>query len=174
VRGVFVPLVIRELLHTPAATPTGTPTATRTLTPTATATPTASPTSTPGYFEGPWELEPNNSYLEANGPLRSSRQYYGYPNDQKDYFSVYLSGNGQITVDLTNHTGQGVQLLLFYQSPNNRVGWSTTPPYHIEYTGLAGWYYIYIYAESGYNTITPYTLRATLSHTTVTHSGDAW
>jgi hypothetical protein len=33
------------------------------------------------------------------------------------------------------------------------------PSYHIEYTGLAGWYYIYIYTASGYNNTTSYTLR---------------
>jgi hypothetical protein len=33
------------------------------------------------------------------------------------------------------------------------------PPYHIEYSVSAGWYYIYIFTESGYNTITPYTLQ---------------
>ncbi len=42
------------------------------------------------YFEGPWESEPNNSYQQANGPLRSHRTYYGYPNDEKDYFSIHL------------------------------------------------------------------------------------
>jgi hypothetical protein len=113
------------------------------------------------YFEGPWEREPNNSYLEANGPLRSGRDYYGYPNDAKDYFSIYLRTSGKITIDLTNHTGTGVQLQLFYQTPGNVVGYDWAPPYHIEYTGPAGVYYIYIYTAGGYNTITPYTLRVT-------------
>ena len=35
------------------------------------------------YFEGPWEVEPNNSDQQANGPLRSDRAYLGYPNDPK-------------------------------------------------------------------------------------------
>jgi hypothetical protein len=113
------------------------------------------------YFEGPWEQEPNNNYLQANGPLRSGRYYYGYPNDEKDYFSIYLRTGGTITIDLTNHTGQGVQLQLFYQSTNNRVDYDLDAPYHITYTGPAGWYYIYIYTAGGYNTTTPYTLRVT-------------
>jgi len=113
------------------------------------------------YFEGPWEVEPNNSYLQANGPLRSGRDYYGYPNDPKDYFSIYLRTGGTITIDLTNHTGQGVQLQLFYQSTNNRVDYDLDAPYHITYTGPAGWYYIYIYTAGGYNTTTPYILRVT-------------
>ena len=112
------------------------------------------------YFEGPWEEEDNDSYAEANGPLRSDRDYYGYPDDAKDYFSIYLRTGGDITIDLTGHNGQGVQLQLFYQSVDNRVDYDLDPPsYHIEYTGLAGWYYIYIYTASGYNNTTSYTLR---------------
>jgi len=111
------------------------------------------------YFEGPWEVEPNDSYLQANGPLHSGRDYYGYPNDTKDYSSIYLRTGGAITIDLTGHTGQGVQLQLFYQSVGNRVGYDWSPPYHSEYTGAAGWYYIYIYTGSGHNSTTPYTLR---------------
>ena len=113
------------------------------------------------YFEGPWEQEPNNSYLEANGPLRSGQDYYGYPNDEKDYFSIYLRTAGTITIDLTDHTGTGVQVQLFYQTVGNRVAGDMDAPYHVEYTGPAGWYYIYIYTAGGYNSTTPYTLRAT-------------
>ncbi len=113
------------------------------------------------YFEGPWEVEPNNTYLQANGPLRSGRDYYGYPNDEKDYFSIYVRRSGTITIDLSNHTGQGVQLQLFYQSTANRVAYDLDPPYHITYNGQPGWYYIYIYTAGGYHQATPYTLRVT-------------
>jgi len=113
------------------------------------------------FFEGPWEVEPNDSYLQANGPLHPGRDYYGYPNDQRDFFGIYVRTGGDIIVDLSNHTGQGVQLQLFYQSVGNLLTYVYEPPYHIEYPGLAGWYYIHIYTESGYNQATPYTLRAT-------------
>jgi hypothetical protein len=67
-----------------------------------------------------------------------------------------------ITIDLTNHKGKGVQLQLFYQSVDNQVAKDKLPPdYHIDYSGPAGRYYIYIYTESGHNTTTPYTLRVT-------------
>ena len=112
------------------------------------------------YFEGPWEREPNNSYLEANGALRSGRNYYGYP-DEKDYFSVYLRTGGTLTVDLTGHTGQGVQLQLFYESVSTRVRFVPDPPYHTEYTGSGGWYYIYIYTKSWDDGARAYTLRVT-------------
>jgi hypothetical protein len=113
------------------------------------------------YFEGPWEREDNDNYLEANGPLRSGRDYYGYPDDARDYFSIYLRTGGEIAVDLTNHEGGGVQLLLYYRSPADRVGWVWKDPYHITYTGPEGWYYIFIYTASGYPNSTPYTLRVT-------------
>ena len=50
---------------------------------------------------------------------------------------------------------------LFYQaaSEENRVAFDLESPYHIEYSGQAGWYYIYIYTASGYNNSTAYTLR---------------
>jgi uncharacterized repeat protein (TIGR01451 family) len=113
------------------------------------------------YFEGPWEREPNNSYDQANGPLRSHRTYYGHPNDEKDYFSIYLYRPGTISVDLSGHTGQHVQLQLFYQSTANRVAYDLEAPYHLEYSGEAGKYFIYISTGEGHNTATRYALRAT-------------
>ena len=68
---------------------------------------------------------------------------------------------GLITIDLANHTGQVVQLLLYHELPDVLVARDYTPPYHIEYTGAAGLYYLCIYTESGYTYGAPYTLRAT-------------
>ena len=107
-----------------------------------------------------WEAEPNNSTDQANGPLQSDTNYYGYHNDASDYFSIYVSTGGQITIDLTNYSGGGIQFMLYCpDKPDPIRDW--VPPYHIEYTGDAGWYYIRIYTASGYNSDTPYTLRAT-------------
>ena len=112
------------------------------------------------YFEGPGEVEPNNSCGEANGPLRSSKDYHGYPNDTKDYFSIYLRTGGAITIDLTNHTGRDVQLQLHDQSCGC-IKYDYTPPYRIDHNGTEGWYYIYIYTGSGHNDTISYTLRTT-------------
>jgi hypothetical protein len=113
------------------------------------------------YFDGPWEVEPNNSYVQANGPIKSGSVYQAYPNDQKDYFSVFMPTDGTISIKLSGNLGQGVQLQLFYQSVSNRVGFDPFSPYEISYNGNAGWYYIYIFKESGYNSNAPYTLQAT-------------
>jgi len=112
-------------------------------------------------FPGPWEREPNNSYLAANGSIVSGQDYFGYPNDARDYFSFYMREGGTITIDLTGHTGDAVQLQLFYQSDNDLKIYDVSDPYHLEYTGSPGWYYVYIFAGGGYNDITPYTLRVT-------------
>jgi hypothetical protein len=97
---------------------------------------------------------------QANGPLRPNRSYVGYPNDERDFFSFYARAAGQIVVELTNHTGSGVQLQLFYQDTSQRVGFVWAAPYQIEYTGPAGWHYIYIYTAAGFNSNDLYTLRA--------------
>jgi len=152
-----VPPLVAQLAHVPLPTMTAMhmPSSTRAVTWTHMPTPT--------YIEGPWEQEPNNTYQQANGPLLSGIDYYGYPNDQKDFFIINSSIGGQIVIDLTNHTGQGVQLQLFYQTttgtPVVHSVWQA--PYHIQYTGLPGKYYIYIYTESNYNSSNPYTLRVT-------------
>jgi hypothetical protein len=159
--------------NTPTHTPT--PSATSNSSPTPTRTPSPTPTSPAGpirvvylpaiigdefpYFDEPCEDEPNDVVEEANGYLRSGQNYCGYPNDNKDFFSVYLPTAGTISADLTNHTGEGVQLQLFYQSTNNLVDHDTgLGDLHVEHNGPAGIYYLYIFTLSGFNSTTPYTL----------------
>jgi len=110
-----------------------------------------------------WEHEPNNSRSNANGPLISGKSYCGYPNDDWDCFKISVGTAGKITADLTNHTGQGVWLLLSDQD-GQLVASDPAPPYHIEYivpSARCGQYYICIYTKSGYNSHTPYILRPT-------------
>lgn len=106
-----------------------------------------------------WEQEPNNTSATANGPLVSGMYYFGSPNDASDYFFFQTTSRGQITIDLNDHTGQGIQLLLYYPE-GNLVGQDITPPYRLEYTGNSGRYYVRIYSTGGFNSTTPYTLRA--------------
>jgi uncharacterized repeat protein (TIGR01451 family) len=107
-----------------------------------------------------WEQEPNYPYALANGPLVSGVDYYGFPDDNRDYFILQTAQAGQITLDLTNHTGQDVQLLLYHPALVE-VAKVADAPYHLTYSGEAGTYYVQIYSIGGYNTNTPYTLRAT-------------
>jgi hypothetical protein len=116
--------------------------------------------STKTFFEGPFELEPNNKST-PNGPIRSGQDYQGYPDDADDYFSFITTASGTITVNVTGHTGTGVQVLLYFNSIENRVGLDNAAPYKITYNGAAGMYYVRIYTAGGYNSTTPYTLRVT-------------
>jgi hypothetical protein len=119
------------------------------------------------YFEGPYEVEDNDSYLQANGPLRPGQAYFGYLDDPKDYFSFspLVAGSITLTLDLGVNPDEGVQLQLFYESTSNRVGFDPDPPYLIECpsddqpgcSGAAGTYYIYI-ANVGTGSTSPYTL----------------
>ncbi len=118
---------------------------------------------TPVCYTGPWEAEPNNTFAQANGPLCAGRDYVGYPNDGIDMFKFFTSSQGPMVIDVTGHSGQGVQLQVFYQSANNRVAFDHAPPYHIEYTGPLGWYYVYIFTAAGFNTSQPYALRVQFS-----------
>ncbi len=179
------PTPTRTPTRTPTHTPTRTPTSvvtsvyTPTPTPTRTATRTPTMTRTPGptvalpedaylpivcknvlsYFAGPWEVEPNNGWSQANGPIHSLQYYYGYPNDTEDFFSFLASG-GSMTVELMNYSpGSGGGQLFVYDANHQQMGWSYTPPYHFTFTGAAGWYYVRIYTVG--TSDVPYTLRVT-------------
>ena len=98
----------------------------------------------------PTETEPNNSASQANGPLCAGLTVTGTPLDADDYFYLQSGSSGNITIDLTNHTGSGVQLLLYDEAFSVLVQ-DAAPPYSISYNGPAGKYNIRIFTESGYN-----------------------
>jgi hypothetical protein len=112
------------------------------------------------YFEGPWEVEPNNVSAQANGPLRSGQAYLGYPNDNWDAFTFIAPTAGMMSVDLSNFIDPNGQLQIYYQSLTDpHFVYDSTPPFHVDYvSGQPGLYYVFIYANSGFNTTTPYTL----------------
>jgi hypothetical protein len=133
------------------------------------------PLTLKNHWPGPWEDEPNNDYSQANGPLRSGEDYFGFPNDTNDYFSIYLQAAGSINITLTNQTGAGVELLLYYQTPfascpNSQVpqdsrvcarDFGAKTNFAVAYNATnGGWYYIRIFTGSNYNN-TKYTLRTT-------------
>jgi hypothetical protein len=114
------------------------------------------------YYANEWETEPNNNYLQSNGPLKSGQIYRGVHNDAKDYYSVYLPGSGTLIVDLSSPIA-GTQLQLFYQiaDVDHRVAADTVAPFSINYSGAAGWYYIYVYTDPAFVGTQTYTLTVT-------------
>jgi hypothetical protein len=118
------------------------------------------------FFEGPFELEPNNKYTQGNGPLISNRIYSGSSNDSDDYLYFTTTTSGTIQVDLTGHTGQGVQLLLYYQSVEaghvkQCLKAPGTTSCTINHTGGPGLYYVRIYTGETPYTNQTYSLKAT-------------
>ena len=126
-------------------------------------------------FDGPWEREDNDSYLQANGLLLSGVEYYGYPDDARDFFSFYTESPAVISVELSDHSAEAVQLQLFYgvASDENRVVYDASAPFRIDYNGQAGWYYVCICTVPGDDTTTPYTVRVTYDEPTPTPTNTA-
>jgi hypothetical protein len=114
------------------------------------------------YYTSEWETEPNNTYQQANGALKSGQIYRGVHNDEKDYYSVYLQAAGTLGVSMSS-PNSGTQLQLFYQiaDVDHRVGFDLTSPYQITYTGAPGWYYIYVHTNPALVGSQTYTLTAT-------------
>jgi hypothetical protein len=113
-------------------------------------------------YTSDWETEPNNTYLQANGALESGHTYQGQHNDARDYYSVYLSEGGTISVDMGSSNG-GTQIHLFYQVADvaHRLGYDPAPPYHLGFNNQpAGWYYVMVFTDEHYYTQT-YTMTVT-------------
>jgi hypothetical protein len=118
-----------------------------------------------------WEEEPNGNADEANGPLAFGLPYYGRPNDSFDvfHFEIESGAQGTIGVDLTNYYGINPQLLLYYDYGPPRgieevakVYTFDQPPndLHLKYkASLSGHYYVLVFAPSGFNTETVYTIK---------------
>ena len=83
-----------------------------------------------------FEIDPNNSLAQANGPIASGVDYHGYQNDASDYFTFFAAAGG-MSVDLTHNSAPGTQLQFYYESTANPVGYAGGPPYHINYNGAA-------------------------------------
>jgi hypothetical protein len=120
------------------------------------------PTLTRLYPAVFWETEPNNDNVSADGPLNFGVEAHGFPNDTEDYFYFDLSQAADLTIDLFDHTGTDVQLLL-YNSQLELKGQATIPPhYQISFLNAPlGKYYVRIFTASGYNSTYAYRLSVT-------------
>lgn len=121
------------------------------------------------YFNGPWEIEPNNTFSQANGFIRSGQTYFGTisdPSDVNDYFSFKLTVPHTVEIFLTQ-IANGSNFNLTLRDINlNVVGYSgnlNNQDEHILTGALpVGQYYIQISNSSGtgsnqaYNLLTVY------------------
>ena len=119
----------------------------------------------------PEELEPNNNYGRANGPLcEGTITMLGWPNDTFDYFKFDTKQVGTVSVMITNHHDGGAQLGLDYKQEDvvNPVrvvtDTSATDGLQIEYQqAKTGRYYVTIYTETpNSNETRPYTMQVTI------------
>ena len=103
-----------------------------------------------------WELEGNGDLAAANGPLLSGLEYYGWHNDQDDYFKVYVSGNGVIAaqlnsqLDAKDNNGNYVVQLQIKDSSGNLLDYAVGPNVSLQYTVAAGWYYVRVFTVQEY------------------------
>ena len=108
-----------------------------------------------------WEQEENDSRSDANGPLDSNEEYRGYHDDVNDWFKIDVGAAGSVTMALTDHSGEDVQLVL-YDDAGDMVCRDWTAPFSKTcVVDGAGQYYVRIYTLSGHNMDLPYILRVT-------------
>lgn len=113
-------------------------------------------------FPSSTEIESNDTAPEANGPLCFGSSIYGNPNNppdltaaDQDWFLVSWSGNGTLHVEVTNYL-YDAQVILKDAAYNqlDKVYWAIDGHYQIDYegTGVAGTYYVQIFAPDGHPT----------------------
>jgi hypothetical protein len=112
------------------------------------------------------ENEPNTYVSQANGPLLSGIDYFGFPDqapgdaaESDDWYYIDVERWGTISVDLIDDRDDGVQLLLYRETITEVVGWdyNCTTRCHVKFNGSPGQYYIYVYSLGEVST-SPYTL----------------
>ncbi len=101
----------------------------------------------PQCYTGPGELEMNNSIVDANGPLCNSGVYWGFPNDQNDFFSFDTS-TGTIAIELTGHEGDGIQVILYRGATEVSKDYGNKDVFQVQYPATPGRYHIRIFAET--------------------------
>jgi len=110
-------------------------------------------------FLGPFEIEPNNSQAQANGPILLNRNYQGFPNDLADWYFFNLPAGGSIGVVLTNITGKDPQLHLYNAAGGLIIADTVGPAFSLTHNAQPGVYYVRVVVVGNYNQTTPYTLR---------------
>jgi hypothetical protein len=104
------------------------------------------------FFTGPGESEPNNSFSEANGPLRPDFVYSGLPNDPDDFFFFEAGDQGTITIDVLAFDASEGQVSLYHEAEGSApelVASTNSPPpdFHLELSRASGGkYYIVVHA----------------------------
>ncbi|MBN1484982.1 MAG: hypothetical protein JXA37_09690 [Chloroflexia bacterium] len=99
---------------------------------------------------GSWEIEPNDTFAQANGPLQSGWDYYAYPDDNDDYFYISCPA-GSIRVRMENYAPGIYGQMFLYNSAQQQIGWDNDPfdGWAINASINAGTYYVRVYTAPG-------------------------
>lgn len=113
-------------------------------------------------FPGPWEVEDNDTFAQANGPLFAGRTYCAYPDDMNDIFFFCTDGGG-VTVELWDYAPAYYGSLYLYDEQPLPV--ARDPDLgdggYISVTLAPGRYYIRVFTAAGYTNTQAYQLRVT-------------
>jgi hypothetical protein len=162
----LVPLLISTLFCLTACLPGTPPTLpTPEHLPTATATVEPTPTVTPSYEDN---YEPNDSMLQAAGPLVPGQTYLGYISDKNDLDFFYLEiGVPQIVklalTDMPPGADYDLYLVTGEEDLLAESASSGQADEHIEYTtSSVGVFYVLVLPFHNFSSTEPYTLRLEL------------
>jgi hypothetical protein len=102
------------------------------------------------YFPGLSEIEPNNSFEEANGILLPETEYSGFPNDADDYYFFYIGETSDIEVTLLGLNVPEAQVIIYRETEDNPPEvvetYDTPPDFNIKLTRkAAGKYYVVVH-----------------------------
>jgi hypothetical protein len=168
-RALLVLIVISPGILTACgpAMPPASPTATvMDLLPTATATVEPTPTLTPSY-EDPYE--PNDSMLEASGPLVPGQEYRGYISDKNDADFFYLEIDSPQIVELSlsgmpSDADYDLYLITGEEDILSDSANSGQAEEHLEFTtSSVGVFYVLVLPFDNFSVTEPYSLKLELS-----------
>lgn len=102
------------------------------------------------YFNGPKEIEPNNSFDQANGVLLPETEYFGFPNDADDYYFFNVGETSDIAVTVLGLNVTEAQVIIYRETDGNPPEvietFDTPPDFNIKLTRRApGKYYIVVH-----------------------------
>ncbi len=106
------------------------------------------------------EREPNQPAADAFGALCLDQVFTGFPNDSNDYFFFYLAEPAHVNITMSNMTGQAPQLQLYREvvaEDNLAISVGGTP-YTASCNLSAGRYYVRVFVNGNFNSVTRYEL----------------
>ena len=109
------------------------------------------------------EVEPNNTSVDANGPVVSGMMITGFANDVSDYYRLTVTAAGTLSAAITNPQGQGTQLQLYREpvSTATLVQSDGVAPYAFTVSVTPGVYFVRVYTAGGHTSAAPYSLQVT-------------